>query len=163
MSRGCKRIPAAWAAAISFWLSESPGQISPFTRRGRMRISPRTRLSTADLRVEIPASDQLLRSSFSLGVSQCVQILRTVNVERKAWQIQHNTRQAGCLGGRPMRQKAVISKTKRNQVRRRPQRGVCTPPGSIRAEHRYPTRSGVEDLLEFVAFHQRNISGNHQS
>src|ERR1035441_2082171 len=92
-----------------------------------MRTSPAARLLMLAFRfdlamlspfpvAEVPASHQLLRSSFSAGSRQFAEIFGTIHIPRNPWQFEHNPRQARCLRRGQVRQEAVVPEPKRKQI-----------------------------------------------
>src|SRR5882672_8806593 len=118
-------------------MSESPGRISPETGKGRMRTSPAAlRLATADLRVEVPASDQSLGPAFSVRRRELVQILRTIHIHCNAGQFEYDTRQPGCLSCRQVWPKAIVAEAQGEQVTGGAQGGVGAASGRICYQYR---------------------------
>src|SRR4051812_6612483 len=97
-----------------------------------MRICPApARLATADLRIQVPASNKMLRAALPAGSRESLQILRPIDVQPDARQFEDNRWQSGCIRGRTMRQKTVISETQREEVARSTERGVSSASGRV--------------------------------
>src|SRR5258707_10017225 len=103
----------------------------PDTNHARYEPCPDTNLprygqSCVVSAAEVPASRQLLRLPISTGSGEFAEIVGAIDVQRNPRQFEDNTRQAGCLRCGQVRQEAIVSEAKREQVARR-------SPGCIRA------------------------------